>query len=189
MTSTAVAYDPTDAATHANPYPVYAALRRDAPLSFSPALGAWALARHADVLGALEDHATFASSAERLSPRDRFLGIREAGYVAGDSARHDALRQVLRGVLGARAVERLEPDVARIAHRLLDELADAPVADLARGYARRLPVRVTCALLGPPEADEPRIAAGVDAVFGRSPGTTAVPPAAARAHAALCAHL
>ncbi|HWK28569.1 MAG TPA: cytochrome P450 [Solirubrobacter sp.] len=189
MSIVAVHYDPTDAATHADPYPLYAALRRDAPLSLNSELGVWALARHDDVLAALEDRAAFASSLVSLSPLDRYLGLREAGYVAGDSARHDVLRRVLRGILGRRPVERMEPDIRRIAETLLDELAGTTVPDLAAGYARRLPVLVTCALLGLPEADEATIAAGVEAVFSRVPGRVELPAAGPAGYTELCAYL
>jgi hypothetical protein len=189
MSVTSAVYDPTDLGTHADPYPLYAALRSHAPLSHNRALGFWTLARHDDVAAALQDRATFASSAPSLSAADRFFGIREAAYVAGDSCRHDALRQALRGVLGARAVAGLEPNVQRIAHDLLDELCGAGVVDLAAGYARRLPVLVTCVLLGLPASDEARLAAAVDAVFGRRPGALDVPAAAGRAYEQLCTYL
>jgi cytochrome P450 len=189
MTPCPLEYDPTDAATHADPYPIYERLRRDAPLSYCAALDCWALARHDDVATALNDRETFASSTAGLSARDRYIGLREADYVAGDSERHDALRRVARRVLGPDAVEALEPAIARIAHTLLDDLVGTGVVDLAAGYARRLPVLVTCAALGLPVRDEPYIAAGVDAVFGRAPGSAGVPPSAARAHAELCAYL
>jgi cytochrome P450 len=124
-----------------------------------------------------------------LSAADRFFGLREAAYVAGDSRRHDALRQALRGVLGPRAVAGLEPGIRRIADDLLDDLATAGVVDLAAGYARRLPVLVTCLLLGLPVSDERRLAAAVDAVFGRRPGVVDVPAAAGTAYQELCAYL
>jgi cytochrome P450 len=189
MSVTSAVYDPTDVGIHADPYPLYATLRADAPLSHNRALGFWTLARHDDVAGALQDRETYASSARSLSAADRFFGIREAAYVAGDSCRHDALRQALRGVLGTRAVAGREPEIQRIAHHLLDALSGAGVVDLAAGYARRLPVLVTCLLLGLPAADEPRLAAAVDAVFGRRPGVVDVPAAAGTAYDELCSYL
>jgi cytochrome P450 len=183
------AYDPLDVATQSDPYPLYHALREAAPLGCHERLDLWTLSRHEDVAPALHDHATFASDAAALSPFDRFLGIREAGYVAGDSRRHDALREVLRPLLGATAVERLQPEVEAIADRLLDDLAGGGVADLAAGYARRLPVLVTCALLGLPEADAPAIGGWVDALFGRRPGLAEVPPEAVAGLRALWAYL
>jgi cytochrome P450 len=189
MTLTSAVYDPTDLGTHADPYPLYARLRAEAPLSHNRALGFWALARHEDVAAALQDRQTFASSAPSLSASDRFFGLREAAYVAGDSCRHDALRQALRGVLGARAVAALAPEIQRIAHSLLDELGGSDVVDVAGGYARRLPVLVTCVLLGLPASDEARLTAAVDAVFGRRPGVVEVPAAAGAAYEELCAYL
>ena len=47
-------FDPSDRGFTDNPYPTYAALRRDAPLSLMPS-GILALARHADVTAMLKD--------------------------------------------------------------------------------------------------------------------------------------
>lgn len=182
-------YDPLELTTHQDPYPVYRRLRREAPLSHNPQRGFWAIARHADVVAALADPGALASSADALSPTDRFFGIREAAYVAGDSPRHDALRRALRPLLGARPVDSLEAAVVHIAGRLLDALAADSVADLAGGYARRLPVLVTCELLGLPEEDEPAIAGWVDALFGRHPGVLEVPAAAMDGYRGMHEHL
>ena len=56
-----VEYDPYDYQVHEDPYPVYRALREEAPVYRNQALGFWALSRHADVLAAFKDVETFSS--------------------------------------------------------------------------------------------------------------------------------
>ena len=46
----ALEYNPLDPRVRNDPYPYYAALRRDAPVYRVPGLGLWAVSRHEDVL-------------------------------------------------------------------------------------------------------------------------------------------
>ena len=55
------AYDPFDPAVIDDPYPYYARLREESPVARVERLDLWVLSRHADVLGALRDPATFSS--------------------------------------------------------------------------------------------------------------------------------
>ena len=55
------AYDPIDPVELQDPYPGYAAARRDAPVFRSDPLGLWFITRHADVAAAIRDTATFSS--------------------------------------------------------------------------------------------------------------------------------
>ena len=56
-----VHYDPYDTAIVADPYPVYARLRDEAPLYYNPRYDFWALSRHADVERALLDWKVFSN--------------------------------------------------------------------------------------------------------------------------------
>src|SRR5205807_61601 len=60
-----VAYDPFDPATVADPYPVYARLRADAPVCHVEADDVWTISRYDDVVRVLRDTKTFSSSAMR----------------------------------------------------------------------------------------------------------------------------
>src|ERR1700681_4208972 len=57
--STDVYYDPYDIDIVANPYPVYARLRDEAPIYYDERYDFWAISRHADVENALGDWQTF----------------------------------------------------------------------------------------------------------------------------------
>ena len=47
-----VEFNPYDWKTHEDPYPIYRALREEAPAYQHPELGFWALSRYDDVIGA-----------------------------------------------------------------------------------------------------------------------------------------
>jgi cytochrome P450 len=70
-----------------------------------------------------------------------------------DGERHKRLRALVSKAFTAQRVERLRPAIEAVADRLLDALADQPVADLADRYAVRLPITVICDLFGMPEED------------------------------------
>ena len=56
-----VRFDPLDPEQRADPYPVYAQLRREEPVSYAPAFDLWVVARHEDVLAVLKDDETVSS--------------------------------------------------------------------------------------------------------------------------------
>jgi cytochrome P450 len=59
---TDVYYDPYDVDIVANPYPVYARLREEAPIYYNERYDFWALSRHTDVERALANWETFSNS-------------------------------------------------------------------------------------------------------------------------------
>src|SRR5262245_35443237 len=60
-----VPYSPFSPEVRADPYPFYATLRAQAPVTFVPDVGAWAVARHEDVLFVLSHPELFSSDAMR----------------------------------------------------------------------------------------------------------------------------
>ncbi len=67
-------YNPTDAATIADPYPALLALQADEPAHFSPKLKAWVLTRYDDVrraLGAPEMSTMYSSASVSVSWSER----------------------------------------------------------------------------------------------------------------------
>ncbi|UGQ11813.1 cytochrome P450 [Yinghuangia sp. ASG 101] len=152
-----------------DPYPVYAALRRDHPVRRTPH-GVWYVSRHADVEAALADL--------RLSnDRDRMtsaLFARDGGLRAlsrlterlgrvmtnTDPPAHARLRGLVNKAFTARRVEQLRDRVQEITDRLLDAMvARGRRADFVADVAEQLPVTVVCELFGIPAADRDRVAA------------------------------
>ncbi|OQQ15534.1 hypothetical protein B0675_27010 [Streptomyces sp. M41(2017)] len=66
MPARPVRYDPLDAATLADPYPVLAALRTQAPAVWHDGMECWLITRYADCVRVLRDHTRFARDPRRL---------------------------------------------------------------------------------------------------------------------------
>jgi len=162
-------FDPTDPAFVDDPYPVFARLRRDAPVQ-RLASGAWALTRYADVHEALTDErlsnapARYAVVAPRN--RERYVCADVAANIIPflDAPTHDAPRRAL----GRGFHERLRstpPDIAGIASRLLSEWDAGGHHDVVADYASPLAVAVIGDLLGVPTDDAERLQAWSELFF------------------------
>ena len=55
-------YDPYDVDIAADPYPIYARLREEAPIYYNEKYRFWAISRYTDVEKALNDWETFSNS-------------------------------------------------------------------------------------------------------------------------------
>lgn len=162
------AFDPTSADFVADPYPVYARLRAQGPVSWAPHTGQFLVPRHADVDAVLRDrrfgrsYLQVATHAEMGRPDDSdelapFWDVVRDGMLDTEPPDHTRLRRLVSKAFTPRRVEALRPAVERIATRLVDNLLDAgsdgsPV-DLLHTVAEPLPVAVIADLLGVPESD------------------------------------
>jgi cytochrome P450 len=145
--------------TKADPYPLYAGLRRRG-LVRSP-LGAWATSRHATATSILRDQ-RFSSS-----PRHQ-KGYRPPSYPDGDPRAelptadlltmdppdHTRLRRLVSGTFSARTIAGLEPWIRDLTGRLLEPVDAAAGFDLIDALAFPLPIGVICHLLGVPAEDQ-----------------------------------
>ena len=142
-------YDPLAESTLADPFAAYRELRARCPVhhfdGFSPPFTT--LSRHADVLEALKDHATFSY---RHGPSPQFT--RPSGLV-DDPPGHTAFRRLFNRAFTPRSIAALEPEIARIAGGLVDSFAGAGAGDLHDLLAVPLPITVIAGLLGLPNGD------------------------------------
>jgi cytochrome P450 len=158
-----VEYDPFSPAVIADPYPWYQQLRDESPVHYIEPVGAWAVSRFIDVQHVLRDAATFSSApmAAGMGPALQSLlsQMAQAGGIrwllSSDPPDHTRLRRMVSRPFVPRVIATLEPRVAEIAERLVDDLVSAPTPDLVRDLAFPLPVIVIAELLGiPPERRE-----------------------------------
>jgi pimeloyl-[acyl-carrier protein] synthase len=150
--------------TRADPYALYAALRRHDPVHRSVAARGWFLLRHADCLRVLRD--------ERFSADDRHLAIyarRRAWAVADglvdpgepdepvmlrrDPPDHTRLRRLVSKAFTPRAIARLRPRIEALTDELLGRLAGSGTVDLIEALAVPLPITVIAEMLGIPAED------------------------------------
>lgn len=136
----------------ANPYPVYAALRREEPVALLdlPIAPGYMVTRYDDVRAVLGDPQSFSS-------RSNSLG---AGMVMGrtilemDGKDHLRHRNTIAPAFVPKAVRHNLPDtIGSIAHKLLDEIAGQGEADLVAQFTYTFPLRVIAQMIGVPIED------------------------------------
>lgn len=180
-TDSAVVFSPYDYDFHEDPYPTYAALRRDAPVYYNEDLGFWALSRHRDVVAAFRADKVF-SSAMGVSLDPSAYGphaFKTMSFLAMDDPRHNQLRRLVNKGFTPRRVTNLGTQITELAERYWgDCLARAKAGeevDFIADFAGKLPMDVISELLGVPEADRATLRALADTVMHREEGVFDVP--------------
>lgn len=134
-----------------DPYPIYARMRREAPVCFVPAVGLWFVTRWADVEFAAS-HADLIDSSVTPSPLNRVMGGPSILVLDGEPQKR--LRAMLDPSLRPRVVEATSPDlVSPIVARLLEDIADHGEAELMSEYFEPISVLSLGSVLGLAEID------------------------------------
>ncbi|MEW2574885.1 cytochrome P450 family protein [Streptomyces syringium] len=145
-----------------DPYPVYARLRREAPVHLirdPNGIEHWLVTRYEDARAALADN--------RLSrdPQHAWEALRRSGlYPEGgegsephllnsDPPDHTRMRKLVAKAFTPRRVEAMRPRIQQITDALIDAVAPHGTADLIPALAFPLPITVICELLGVPVED------------------------------------
>jgi cytochrome P450 len=162
-------YNPFEFATQHNPYPVYARMRDDAPVYHNADLGFYALSRHADVLAAHKDPATFISS-QGITLEGGEKG--QELLITKDPPEHDWHRKVVSRVFTPRRVNDLEPFMRAYCGELLDRFRDDPGFDVVEHFSIQLPLEVIGELLGIPPDKRQEVHLLADAMFVRGDDAT-----------------
>jgi cytochrome P450 len=132
-----------------DPYSLYRYLLAAAPVQWNDLLGAWTLARYADVVEALTD--------PRYSA-DRSIDYEYSQFaksmLVSDPPDHTRLRALVQKAFTPRMIEQLRPRIIAIVGELLDRIAaKGGHFDLIEDLAYPLPVVVIAELLGVPATD------------------------------------
>ena len=165
MTDTTAApyFDPYDVAITADPYPVYARLREEAPAYYNEPYDFWALTRHADVEGALKDWKTFTSSRSPILELIKAdIELPSGVILFEDPPIHTMHRGLMSRVFTPRRMAELEDQVRAYCAACLDPYVGAGSFDVIEVLARELPMRVIGMLLGIPEEDQEAIRDNTD---------------------------
>jgi len=167
-----VRYDPYAYATHEDPYPVYAALRNDAPAYIDEERGFWALSRYDDVRAAIDDWHTYSSTGGITL--ERGSESVEPMLIEMDPPRHTELRALVSRSFTPKRVADLEAPTRAKAVALLD--AAGPAFDAIQDFAALLPMAVISTMLGIPEADQDEVRGWSDAMLHREAGESDLTP-------------
>jgi cytochrome P450 len=162
-------YDP---ANRANPYPLYAELRR-APVCWQEdgpdEAGTYVVSTYREIVALLHDprissearHCTQTGAAPQTE-------LEAYSFIRLDPPDHDRLRRLAMRHFGPPErpayLDRLRPEMDRIATALVDALAGQRSIDLVARVAYPLPVTVICAVLGVPREDQPQFHVWADAL-------------------------
>jgi cytochrome P450 len=147
----------------ADPYPLYAQLRRESPVLWDRFLHAWVLTRYDDVVEVLGRFgAECTPSPDRLTE----LGMQRLAPVAEimvkqmlfmDSPQHRRVRGLASHAFTARRVEQLRDHIRNIADGLIDRVIAYGEMDLMSDFAGPLPAIVSAEMLGLPTQDHEQL--------------------------------
>ncbi len=156
----------------ADPYPVYAYLREQAPVycraSRDGAARMWFLTRYEDVSAALRDDIRFIKDVRATQTPAERAGARAAPplyrllthhMLNADGATHGRLRALVNKAFSARQVEQLEPRLYTIAGDLLGRAMRHGALDYVHDFALPFSIAVIGELLGIPSRDHHRFRA------------------------------
>jgi cytochrome P450 len=128
-----------------DPYPIYARLREEEPVSWVPAVGLWLVTRYDDVRRVDLDPETFTAATEP-STLNRTMGVNMLGM---EGPHQQWIRAVTEAPFRPRDVEeRTQGMIPVLAHELIDAVAERGEADLFRAFADPMSVRSLRFMLG-----------------------------------------
>ena len=166
--------NPLTLAGQANPFPTYAAARRDEPVSVLPGFNLWSVTRYEDCVGILKNPVVSSSNGAQYGPpmfsQAAFGEERpRPSMLVQDPPDHTRLRNLVNRAFTTRMVAQLEPRIRRITDELLDPVIEKGQIDIIEDLAYPLPVIMIAEILGvPPEdrADFKRWSDALVAVLG-----------------------
>lgn len=169
---------------NANPYPLYARLRAQAPVyrtTLPHKQVAWLVTRYEDVLGILKDE-RFVKDRLNAMPPDRQA---KTPWVPGifkpltrnmldvDEPDHTRLRALVRKAFTPRLIEQLRRRVQALCDDLLDAAQRKGSMELVGDYALPVPATVIADLLGVPAEDRRKFHRWSSKIVSVSPGAEA----------------
>ncbi|MGO8849215.1 cytochrome P450, partial [Mycobacterium sp.] len=168
---TAVYYDPYDVGIIADPYPVYARLREEAPIYYNERYDFWALSRYSDVEQGLANWQIFSNRrSDILELIKSKFDMPGSVMMFQDPPEHTMLRGLMSRVFTPRRMAALEDQIRRYCIRCLDPLVGSEGFDIIAELASMMPMRVIGMLLGIPESEQISVRDANDANLRTKPG-------------------
>ena len=154
-TDSDVHFDPYDVELIADPYPMFARLRDQAPLYYNAEYDFFAMSRFADVNKAVIDHGTYSSARGVILELIKAnLDIPSGMLIFEDPPIHDVHRKLLSRMFTPRKIGALEPMIRDFCAQLLDPLVGSGRFDFVKDLGAIMPMKVISMLLGIPENDQ-----------------------------------
>jgi cholest-4-en-3-one 26-monooxygenase len=152
-----------DTYQRAVPHDVFARLRRESPVHFTPMPGGqgfWAITKYADIVAISKDPKTYSSfrggtNLFDLPPEE--LSIVQLMMVNMDPPKHTKFRNLVSKGFTPRMIAQLEPNIRKAAARTVDAVAKRGECDFVRAIAGDLPLIIIADLMGIPQDDRDKV--------------------------------
>jgi cytochrome P450 PksS len=148
-------------------HPLLHCLRREDPVHYSRALGAWLLTRYDDVLQGFRDPRLGGDRTKflidgQLGGKDRsmvkdFERIERGMMINKEGAEHLRLRRLVQHAFTPARLNAARPMIQKIVDGLLDRAGSSGAIDIVADFAEQLPTRVICELMGIPVGEGPTL--------------------------------
>jgi len=157
-----VSIDFSDPAVQADPYPIYAGLRRDHPVNWDGRT--WVISRHDDITALLGDPRMSSARTDQtfgvlppdvqteLAPMRQIMTSR---MLLSDPPKHTRLKNIVNKAFTPRMIESRRERLQQICHMFLDRVAEQGRMDVAEDIAALLPGWAISDVLGIPADDQP----------------------------------
>jgi cytochrome P450 len=152
-----------------DPFPLYARLRREAPLARNQTLGFWVASRHAEVVAISRDPATYGSAKGIMVFEIGSEYATPPTMMHTDPPDHTRYRNLVQPGFRPSFMRALEDGVRARTVALVEGIEPGGAVDFVSEVAVPLPLQVISDLLGVPEAEWPRFFRWSEAVI---PGAT-----------------
>ncbi|HUB37299.1 MAG TPA: cytochrome P450 [Streptosporangiaceae bacterium] len=169
-----------DPANRADPYPLYAELRKT-PVTREDD-GTYVVSTYNEIFALMHDPRVSSDPRSRLgkagaaaAPDQEQPGVPLA-FISRDPPEHDRLRELAMRPFGPPCtpgrIDGMRPWLAEIGTGLIDKFAGKNRVDIVQDFAYPLPVTAICKLLGVPLEDQPRFRRWADAIIETVDPTT-----------------
>lgn len=148
------------------PYELFARLRAEAPVHYSPQRNApdeggfWSITRAEDVRAVSRDYKTYSSEKRGIFLVDDIgvpLDVQRLQMISMDPPRHDRLKALVIKVFTPARIAEHAGHIEEIVDHVLDGVAGRDQFDLVTDVARPVPARVIGSMLGTPPEDDERL--------------------------------
>jgi cytochrome P450 len=159
--SEALAFDPSNPALLADPYPELTRLRERARVFHDAALDRWFVTRHEDVRACLRDKRLGRNFRHVMTPEEigippldprwqAFWDVERWSLLWLEPPDHTRIRKLVAAAFTPRSVEALREPAHELARELIEPLAEAGEMELLYDFAQPYSIAVICRMLGVP---------------------------------------
>jgi cytochrome P450 len=162
-----------DPANRANPYPLYAELRKTPVVR--QADGTYVVSTYDEIVALLHDPRVSSDPRRHPGFSDTEPGAEDGppglplAFINRDPPEHDRLRELAMRGFGPPCtpgwIESMRGWLAEVTTGLIDKLSDRSPVDIVDDFAYPLPVTAICRILGVPREDQPRFHVWADAII------------------------